>query len=96
MRLPIKAQRYIKTNEDALLKFFLKENVTFGCLQLLIGVKTQNKKRKRMRMKKRKLMVPLMERAECNTKRKINFIVEKLHEYENNMYLCNRKLIVIW
>ena len=47
-------------------------------------------------MKKRKLTVPLMERNECNSKRKINFIVEKLHEFENNMYLCNRKLIVIW
>ena len=49
-----------------------------------------------MRMKKRKLTVPLMALDNCNSKRKINFIVEKLHDYEKNMYLCNRKLIVIW
>ena len=101
MQLPIKAQRYIKTNVNDLLKFFFEGKMkhlvkTFGRLLLLIGVKTQNNTRKRMRMKKRKLTVPLMRRNECNSKRKINFIVEKLHEYEKYVYLCNRKLIVIW
>ena len=33
-------------------------------------------------MSKKKLTVLLMERAECNSIRKINFIVEKMQEYE--------------